>query len=77
MDGTVKQRKEQRAIGATILWHHPAARRSAGLRKQKEYDFVMMAAFCGCKVRNLISCRNKDGCFEIALEVDLVKEAQA
>ena len=36
VDGTVKQRKEQRAIGATILWHHPAARRSAGLRKQDE-----------------------------------------
>lgn len=44
---------------------------------EKEYDFVMMAAFGGCKVRNLISCTNKDGCFEIALEVDLVKEAQA
>ena len=44
---------------------------------EKEYDFVMMAAFGGCKVRNLISCRNKDGCFEIALEVDLVKEAPA
>ena len=28
--------EEQRAIGATILWHHPAARRSAGLRKQDE-----------------------------------------
>ena len=23
-------------MGATILWHHPAERRSAGLRKQNE-----------------------------------------
>ena len=44
---------------------------------EKENDFVMMAAFGDCKVRDLIFCRNKDGCFEIALAMDLVKEVQA
>lgn len=44
---------------------------------EKEYDLVMMAAFGDCKVRNLISCWNKDGCFEIALAMDLVKEVQS